>query len=256
MTKSEHKGVHTYTSDCPACSTPPPATVSEPLLPWANAGGPNECVHGYAEGIKCPRCAIAPSPAPVQSQRDDVDSCTGCGEEERNCKCASVQSAEPVQGRAAREFYRLYIDQHPQSEWPSDHPNLFKFSEACAEHVMTIRGYEVKERGLLAIVAEQQQEIERLEDSFKNFHRSLCDRFDYVHDPVDWRRDQVSLEEHIAHKLAERYLTIQRLHNRLTHISFVVTGNDAALEQATPQEVDKLLKPLTDASAAKEGKAK
>ena len=33
---------------------------------------------------------------------------------------------------------------------------------------------------------------------FANFHRSLCERFGYVHDPVDWKRDQVSLIEHIA----------------------------------------------------------
>lgn len=34
--------------------------------------------------------------------------------------------------------------------------------------------------------------------SFKNFHRSLCDRFGYCHDDKDWRRDLISLEEHIA----------------------------------------------------------
>lgn len=34
--------------------------------------------------------------------------------------------------------------------------------------------------------------------SFKNFHRSLCERFGYCHDEKDWRRDLVSLEEHIA----------------------------------------------------------
>jgi hypothetical protein len=33
---------------------------------------------------------------------------------------------------------------------------------------------------------------------FKNFHRLLCERFDYVHDPVDWKRDQLSLVEWIA----------------------------------------------------------
>ncbi|HVM93422.1 MAG TPA: hypothetical protein VMT67_11455 [Terriglobales bacterium] len=33
---------------------------------------------------------------------------------------------------------------------------------------------------------------------FKNFHRLLCERFDYVHDEKDWRRDQISLIEHIA----------------------------------------------------------
>lgn len=33
---------------------------------------------------------------------------------------------------------------------------------------------------------------------FKNFHRLLCERFGYGHDPVDWQRDQLSLIEHIA----------------------------------------------------------
>jgi hypothetical protein len=36
------------------------------------------------------------------------------------------------------------------------------------------------------------------ESSFKNFHRLLCERFGYTHDPIDWRRDQLSLIEHIA----------------------------------------------------------
>jgi hypothetical protein len=55
-------------------------------------------------------------------------------------------------------------------------------------------------------------ERERLEDkgsadflraAFKNFHRSLCARFGYVHDDADWYRDQVSLEEHIALKASQ-----------------------------------------------------
>lgn len=33
---------------------------------------------------------------------------------------------------------------------------------------------------------------------FKNFHRLLCERFGYGHDEKDWRRDQLSLIEHIA----------------------------------------------------------
>lgn len=33
---------------------------------------------------------------------------------------------------------------------------------------------------------------------FKNFHRSLCARFNYTHDEQFWWRDLVSLEEHIA----------------------------------------------------------
>jgi hypothetical protein len=42
------------------------------------------------------------------------------------------------------------------------------------------------------------------EHAFKNFHRSLCERFGYTHDEIDWKRDQVSLEEHIAARLARR----------------------------------------------------
>lgn len=47
----------------------------------------------------------------------------------------------------------------------------------------------------------QQQRIAELEEdrrAFKNFHRQLCERFGYVHDEKDWRRDQLSLIEHIA----------------------------------------------------------
>ena len=33
---------------------------------------------------------------------------------------------------------------------------------------------------------------------FKNFHRLLCERFNYPHDEESWWRDQVSLIEHIA----------------------------------------------------------
>ena len=36
------------------------------------------------------------------------------------------------------------------------------------------------------------------EHAFKNFHAQLCARFNYEHDPIDWKRDQVSLIEHIA----------------------------------------------------------
>lgn len=37
--------------------------------------------------------------------------------------------------------------------------------------------------------------------AFKNFHRLLCERFDYCHDPKDWVRDQISLIEHIAKRV-------------------------------------------------------
>lgn len=37
---------------------PPPRKY----LPWTMAGGPNECAHGYAEGIPCPDCDREASP--------------------------------------------------------------------------------------------------------------------------------------------------------------------------------------------------
>ena len=42
------------------------------------------------------------------------------------------------------------------------------------------------------------EQKKQAEAGFKNFHRSLCERFGYYHDEIDWQRDQVSLEEHIA----------------------------------------------------------
>ncbi|WDG52474.1 hypothetical protein [Pseudomonas chlororaphis] len=45
---------------------------------------------------------------------------------------------------------------------------------------------------------ELKHERDQLKAGFKNFHRSLCERFGYYHDDIDWQRDQVSLEEHIA----------------------------------------------------------
>jgi hypothetical protein len=49
---------------------------------------------------------------------------------------------------------------------------------------------------------------------FKNFHRSLCERFSYSHDDADWRRDQVSLREHIAAQLAAKDAEIARLRDK------------------------------------------
>ena len=45
---------------------------------------------------------------------------------------------------------------------------------------------------------ELKHERDQIKAGFNNFHRSLCERFGYFHDEIDWQRDQVSLEEHIA----------------------------------------------------------
>lgn len=47
-------------------------------------------------------------------------------------------------------------------------------------------------------VRSQAATIEHLRHAFKNFHRQLCERFNYCHDEIDWQRDQVSLIEWIA----------------------------------------------------------
>ena len=43
--------------------------------------------------------------------------------------------------------------------------------------------------------------VQDSDHEFKNFHRSLCERFGYVHDEKDWKRDLISLEEWIAKKV-------------------------------------------------------
>lgn len=54
-----------------ALSSSPPPTTGE-KVPWSNAGGPNECAHGYAQGIPCPLCGdrqekpTPPPPSPGQ----------------------------------------------------------------------------------------------------------------------------------------------------------------------------------------------
>lgn len=53
-------------------------------LPWTDAGGPNECSHGYAEGIPCPHCdqacACHPSARGQESSGDEIPNCRECNE--------------------------------------------------------------------------------------------------------------------------------------------------------------------------------
>lgn len=51
-------------------------------------------------------------------------------------------------------------------------------------------------------IRRQEVNIDQIKSGFKNFHRSICERFGYFHDEADWQRDQVSLEEHIATQLS------------------------------------------------------
>lgn len=54
------------------------------------------------------------------------------------------------------------------------------------------------------------------EAQFKNFHKNLCERFHYVHDPIDWSRDQISLIEWIAKQHADMANEIKTMRKALS----------------------------------------
>ncbi|MDI2590004.1 hypothetical protein POF45_00970 [Pseudomonas sp. 681] len=72
---------------------------------------------------------------------------------------------------------------------------------------------------------------------FKNFHRSLCARFGYFHDDIDWQRDQVSLEEHIAtqfsHVSAENAALRSQLETVQREAGRLKAQNEALLDAVT-----------------------
>jgi hypothetical protein len=67
---------------------------------------------------------------------------------------------------------------------------------------------------------------------FKNFHRLLCERFDYSHDEVDWKRDQISLIEWIAKRNEEVASQRDNLLKAITLIAAQSLGDDWTVEQA------------------------
>ncbi|MES2048821.1 MAG: hypothetical protein V4447_10500 [Pseudomonadota bacterium] len=93
--------------------------------------------------------------------------------------------------------------------------------------------------------------------NFKNFHRSLCERFGYVHDEIDWRRDQVSLEEHINAKLVQ----LQEENASLSAEVKALTDIKDAFEHAFADEAAVALKnvrlkallPLKHCAAGRDG---
>lgn len=64
-----------------------------------------------------------------------------------------------------------------------------------AEHERIACNHDLDLRRQLAAVTMERDAALR---AFKNFHRLLCERFGCAHDEQDWRRDQLSLIEHIA----------------------------------------------------------
>lgn len=54
-------------------------------------------------------------------------------------------------------------------------------------------------------------QLDLVRQEFKNFHSILCERFDYCHDNTDWKRDQLSLIEHIAKSRDELKAALENL---------------------------------------------
>lgn len=73
------------------------------------------------------------------------------------------------------------------------------------------------------------QTAESTDSEFKNFHRLLCERFDYTHDDKDWKRDQLSLIEWIAAapqpELTERAITDEQISLLAAEYSSVLRGS-------------------------------
>jgi len=67
---------------------------------------------------------------------------------------------------------------------------------------------------------------------FKNFHRLLCGRFDYSHDDVDWKRDQLSLIEWIAKRKEAVEHQRDDLLKAITLIAAQSVGDDWTVEEA------------------------
>lgn len=70
---------------------------------------------------------------------------------------------------------------------------------------------------------------ERSAEEFKNFHKNLCKRFGYQHDEVDWKRDQASLEEHIANRIASSTKLIEESE---AVVKELMGGNDSWSREA------------------------
>ena len=140
------------------------------------------------------------------------------------------QAVEADESRA--EFEAWMNKEHPRSSM-GDHVWNSHARNSDGSYVVNFTsgawdGWQANEARLQACQTERDAQ-------FKNFHRALCERFGYVHDPIDWKRDLVSLEEHIAarirsarvdalEKLALDKRSVLICHNDLTELIRMARG--------------------------------
>lgn len=100
--------------------------------------------------------------------------------------------------------------------------------------------------------ADSQPSEQVTESDFKNFHRLLCERFGYVHDEQDWRRDQLSLIEHIVASTAKASEVEQAPVAYTTHadLELIKKHNTATLYKEPLQGDIPLYTAYTAATAA------
>jgi hypothetical protein len=145
-----------------------------------------------AEQINVPQCT-APAPAQEQ-QREGIDGYTRTtvGEDGFHREYIFVPNPQPVpqsvgtegtltHGRCCSSGFDLDADCTCGLQW-----RIQLQTEQEMHNAWRKRAEEAE-----AACAEETRQ-------FKNFHRNLCERFNYCHDEIDWKRDQASLEEHIA----------------------------------------------------------
>jgi hypothetical protein len=69
-------------------------------LHWSQAGGPNECEHGYAEGIPCPNCDANPRIVELRAEKASLELLLRNNQERR-------EEVEMRHGDLVRENERL-----------------------------------------------------------------------------------------------------------------------------------------------------
>jgi hypothetical protein len=102
----------------------------------------------------------------------------------------------------ALERYGFSEEQHKQierltAELAVEREAHAQLQARCFDNGQPTHGSVFAERDALRAALEQERH------EFKNFHSNLCRRFGYHHDEHDWKRDQVSLEEHIARRAVQ-----------------------------------------------------
>jgi hypothetical protein len=150
-------------------------------------------MHGPVKHVKdCPACSL-PAPGSIEALQRYGECSTRPGvmrdrKGEYILRSEAVAWADMVKKCSASdqaEFNRKWTEQKTRADKAED--------ERDENHKLLMQ-YKREADALW-------KRVNSGEAAFKNFHRSLCARFGYVHDEVDWKRDQVSLEEHIAAKV-------------------------------------------------------